>query len=395
MTDALIYCFLAGLVAFLISSATIPLVRRIALSVRAVDYPGGRHEQAEAIPRLGGVSPVLGFIIGSSVVAALNWGTWSTEITSAQLISIPLALCIIILCGFVEDTIGLSPLTRILMQATAALLMVKAGWCFDSINVPFIGNLQLGILGGILSMLWIVGVTNAINFLDGLDGLASGVVAIICSSMLVLALWRKDFLTALVMGAAVGASLGFLRKNWAPAKIYLGDSGSLTFGFILALVSIRSSIKASAAIAILVPILALGLPVIDTLLVMLYRFMQGKKRRSRKSFKSRFARMFHPDHSHLHYLMLRLGPSRRRIVIIIYSIAAAFCAMALIVASSSNLNLGMLLVVIEVFVVLGIRQLGLKADARKMSLEKREAVRKMIISKGNSKQNVTPIKRAG
>ena len=105
--------------------------------------------------------------------------------------------------------------------------------------------------------------------------------------------------------------------------------------------------------------------------------------------------MFHPDHIHLHHLMLRLGPSRRWIVIIIYSIAAAFCAMALLVASSSSLNLGMFLVVIEVFVVLGIRQLGLKSDAKKMSLEKREAVRKQLNSKGNSKQNVTPIKRAG
>jgi UDP-GlcNAc:undecaprenyl-phosphate GlcNAc-1-phosphate transferase len=202
-------------------------------------------------------------------------------------------------------------------------------------------------------------------------------------------------LTALVMGAAVGGSLGFLRKNWAPAQVYLGDSGSLTLGFILALVSVRSSMKASTAIAILVPILALGLPVIDTLLVMLFRFMQGKRRRRRNPFLKRLARVFHADRSHIHHLMLLLGSSRRRIVIIIYSIAAVFCTMALIVATSHNVSLGLLLISLEIFVVLGIRQLGLKADARKMSLEKREAIRKLIAAKADSKQKVTPIKRAG
>jgi len=388
MTEVLIYCFLAGMVAFLVSSTTIPLVKRIALSVRAVDYPGGRHDQPEAIPRMGGISLFIGFLIGSSVVVALNWTAWSSEFNGAQLISIPLALFIIFLCGIVEDTVGLTPITRILMQVTAAILVINVGWGFGSINIPFIGNIQLGFLSGVISVIWIVGVTNAINLLDGLDGLASGVVAIICASMLILSLWTKDLLTTLFMGAAVGASLGFLRKNWAPAQIYLGDSGSLTLGFILALFSVRSSLKASATIAILVPILALGLPVIDTLLVMLFRFTKGKSRVSRKSIKKRVARVFRADRNHLHHLMLRLGPNRRKIVIAIYSIAAIFCFMTLMVATSSNMGLGLLLIGIEILVVLGMRMLGMKADALRISREKRKMALEKIQSEVGKEEEV-------
>jgi UDP-GlcNAc:undecaprenyl-phosphate GlcNAc-1-phosphate transferase len=201
-------------------------------------------------------------------------------------------------------------------------------------------------------------VTNAVNLLDGLDGLAGGVVSIIASSMLVFSIWRQDFHTVLMLSAAVGACLGFLRKNWAPAQIYLGDAGSLTLGFILAIISIRSSIKAPAAIAILVPILALGLPVIDTLLVMLFRFT--KRARGRPMVK-RAARMFRADRSHLHHLLVRLGLSRQRIVLLIYIVAAAFCSMALVVATSRDAYLGMVLVGLEILVVFGMRQMGLRA----------------------------------
>jgi UDP-GlcNAc:undecaprenyl-phosphate/decaprenyl-phosphate GlcNAc-1-phosphate transferase len=213
-----------------------------------------------------------------------------------------------------------------------------------------------------------------VNLLDGLDGLAGGVVAIIASSLLAYSLWHRDFLTAVIMGAVVGATLGFLRKNWAPAQVYLGDAGSLTLGFVLAVVSLRSSIKVPATIAILVPILALGLPVIDTLLVMMFRFT----RRSRASLGRRAGRMFRPDRSHLHHLMARLGPSRSRIVIAIYSVAVLFCGMALLVATSRNMNLGFVLIGLEILVVFTMRQMGLHADVLRISLEKRKIAREFL-----------------
>jgi UDP-GlcNAc:undecaprenyl-phosphate GlcNAc-1-phosphate transferase len=378
MGQALIDSLLAALVAFLVSTAAIPLVRRVALAIRAIDYPGGRRDQPEAIPRLGGVAAALGFFVGAGCLAALRWETWHGDITITQLVTIPLALFIVFLCGLLEDTVGLSTFTRFLMQTAAALLVLKAGWSFGSVSLPFIGEVHFGVFATLLSVIWIVGVTNAVNLLDGLDGLAGGVTAIIAASMLVFSLWRQDYLTVLIMGAAVGGCLGFLRKNWAPAQIYLGDAGSLTLGFVLAVVSVRSSLKAPAAIAILVPVLALGVPVIDTLLVMMFRFT----RKSRGSLARRFARMFRADRSHLHYLMTRLGPSRSRIVLVIYLMAICFCLMALLVATSRNVGLGFVLVGLEFVVIFTIRRMGLHADARRISQEQRHVVREIILSKG-------------
>ena len=133
--------------------------------------------------------------------------------------------------------------------------------------------------GAVVSLLWIVGVTNAINLIDGLDGLAGGVVAIIADSLLAYALLQGNLRTVILMAATAGACIGFLRHNWAPARIFMGDSGSLTLGFLLAAISVHSSLKAPAAVAILVPILALGVPVIDTLLVMGVRFLDRPKGR--------------------------------------------------------------------------------------------------------------------
>jgi UDP-GlcNAc:undecaprenyl-phosphate GlcNAc-1-phosphate transferase len=260
------------------------------------------------------------------------------------------------------------------MQATAALLVIHAGWSFASINLPLIGDWKLGVLAGVISLLWIVGVTNAINLLDGLDGLAGGVVGIIAAGMMVLSFWTHDYLAALVMAAVIGACIGFLRKNWAPAQIYLGDSGSLTFGFILALVSVRSSIKAPAAIAILVPLLALGLPVIDTLLVMLLRFF----RKSRGSIGKRALRMIQPDRNHLHHLLGKLGKSRSKIVIAIYGVAVLFCALALLAASSKNVYLAFGMILFEILIVFGMRWVGLHADALRISVVKRRRLRDLI-----------------
>jgi len=375
MGRTLIYSLAAAGIAFIISSAALPLARRIALAVRAVDYPGGRRDQPEGIPRLGGVAVFLGLFVAQGALAVLQWQYWRNELPHAGILAIPLAFFIIFLCGLLEDVIGISPFARILMQAAAALLIMKVGWSFEVINLPFIGPLKLGILTGVISFIWIVGVTNAINLLDGLDGLAGGVVAIIAASFLVFALIHHDSVAAMMLSALLGACLGFLRRNWTPAQIYLGDSGSLTLGFALAAVSVRSSLKASAAIAILVPILALGLPVIDTLLVMLFRFF----RKSRGTLLKRAVRMFRADRYHLHHLMLRVGPARAKIVAAIYALAALFCAAAFLVAASKNATLGFTLVGLEILVVFAMRRRGLQAEAQRVALEKRRIVREALL----------------
>jgi UDP-GlcNAc:undecaprenyl-phosphate/decaprenyl-phosphate GlcNAc-1-phosphate transferase len=362
MIETLACSCAAAVIAFAVSVATIPTVRRVAMAVRAVDYPGWRKHQAYAVPRMGGVAAVAGLFAGGSLMMAARWGHWKSNISSAEALAVSLALVIILACGLLEDTVGLSPLCRILMQFGAALLVVAAGWRFASVSLPFQGNLKLGILSEAISVIWIVGVTNAINLIDGLDGLAGGVIAIIGSSLLVFSIWNNDYITVLIMAALVGACFGFLRKNWAPAQIYLGDAGSLTLGFVLAVVSMRSSMKAETAIAILAPILALGLPVMDTLLVMVFRFT----RRSSGPLLKRCGRMFQADRSHLHHIMIRLGSKRSHIVIGIYAIAAAFCGMALVAAATKNIGVGLGLAGVELGVVFGIRWIGLHAESIKI-----------------------------
>jgi len=367
--------FLAGLVGALLAAETtslaFPLVNRVAMAVRAVDYPGGRRLQREAIPRMGGIAIAAGIAAGAVVPTLMLWQQWVERATSPQSSFLVLGTAMVFLIGLVDDVIGLSCFQRFLIQVVAAGGAVYAGWSFGRLYVPLWGEVDLGFWGGLFTVVWIVGVTNAINLLDGLDGLAGGVAAIIATSLLVFAWIQGNALTVILMSAIVGACLGFLRHNWAPAKIYMGDSGSLTLGFLLAVMSLHASMKGAAAVAILVPILALGLPVIDTLLVMAVRFVEEPQ----GSLLRRFARMFQADRNHVHHLMARAAPGRRQIVLVIYSVAACFCAMALVVAVSRSAALGAALVVVEVLVVFLMRNLGVRREAQAVSLKQRRQVR--------------------
>src|SRR5207237_536347 len=201
--------------------------------------------------------------------------------------------------------------------------------------------------------------------------LAGGVAAIIATSLLIFAWIQGNALTVLLMFATVGACLGFLRHNWAPAKVYMGDSGSLTLGFLLAVMSLHGSIKGATTVAILVPILALGLPVIDTLLVMAVRFVE----KPQGSYVRRFARMFQADRNHLHHLMAYIAPERKHIVLVIYFVAGCFCAMALIASVSRSAVLGSVLVIVEIVVVFLMRSAGVRHKARAISLKQRQEIR--------------------
>src|SRR5207244_6277768 len=170
-----------------------------------------------------------------------------------------------------------------------------------------------------------------------------GVSAIVASSLLFFPCIQAIILMVIVTSAVAGACLGFLRHNWAPARIYRGASVWLTLGFLLAVMSLHASIKGAATVAILVPILALGLPIIDTILVMAVRFVESPQ----ASHLRRFARMFKADRNHLHHRMARVAPQRKQIVLVIYFVAACFCGMALIVAVSCSTDLGITVVNVQ------------------------------------------------
>ncbi len=367
--------FLAGLLAAILAAETatlaFPVVNRIAMAIRAVDYPGGRRSQKEAIPRLGGIAIATGIAAGAILPNLLLWRQWGDKVTPLDMAALLGGTALVFLTGVGDDALGLSPIQRLLIQALAASVVVYAGWSFSNLYVPFWGNISLGFFGGLVTTVWIVGVTNAINLLDGLDGLAGGVAAIIATSLLVFACIQANILMVIITSAVVGACLGFLRHNWTPARIYMGDSGSLTLGFLLAVMSLHGSIKGAATVAILVPILALGLPVIDTLLVMAVRFVE----KPQSSLVRRFARMFEADRNHIHHLMTHITPERKQIVLVIYFVAACFCAMALLVSVSRSATLGSVLVIVEVLVVFLMRTMGIRREARAISLKQRQETR--------------------
>jgi UDP-GlcNAc:undecaprenyl-phosphate GlcNAc-1-phosphate transferase len=184
----------------------------------------------------------------------------------------------------------------------------------------------------------------------------------------------------ILMAAVAGSCLGFLRHNWEPARVFMGDSGSLMLGFLLAATAIHSSLKAPAAVAILVPILALGVPVMDTLLVMAVRFLD----RPKSALTSRFLRMFHADRQHLHHLLAHFGGERRRIVAVIYGVVLSFCALALFVAATGETTLGVGLVVLEFSVILTMRQMGMAMEARRLARLQREEIKAEVLGLGSA-----------
>ena len=355
---------LPGLVAAAVTMALTPAVAQLAVRLRAVDEPGGRRRQERTTPRLGGIAILTGILIALvPSLPLLTRGAASRSVSETETLWMLLATLIVFAVGLVDDIRRLGPFPKLFFQIFAATIVVAMGWQFSAVRLPWApeGALAVGAVAPALSVLWIVGVTNAVNFIDGLDGLASGIVAIIASSLLILAVLQNS--PEVVVGAScvVGACLGFLRHNWNPARIYMGDSGSLTLGFILATVSLHSSVKASATVALLVPILALGLPVIDTLLVMWYRFLKGH------ATMNRMARMFYADRSHLHHLLLETHRERSRALWTLYGLAIAFCAMALVVATSRSLVLGVAFLVVEFGAVLLIRKAGFRAEAQRLA----------------------------
>lgn len=376
MDHILLYAVSAAFVAALATNLLVPPVTRLAIALRALDHPGERKLQNSSIPRLGGMAIVIGLALGAAAAAVGGWGQWGAGIGRDELFALMFGVGLVFLVGVVDDLYGVSAAKKFLFQFVAAWLLVRIGWSFEVLRLPGIGEIDLGLFGPLVSIVWIVGVTNAINLIDGLDGLAGGVVTIIAASLLGYAILQGNPGTVILMAATAGACVGFLRHNWEPARIFMGDSGSLTLGFLLAAMTVHSSLKAPAAVAILVPILALGVPVMDTLLVMAVRFLD----RPKGPFFNRFLCMFHADRKHLHHLLSHFGGRRSRIVAVIYAVVLSFCALALVVAVTGQTTLGVALVALEFSVILGMRQMGMAMEARRLARLQREEVRSEVLA---------------
>ncbi|MEM7610002.1 MAG: MraY family glycosyltransferase, partial [Myxococcota bacterium] len=254
--------------------------------------------------------------------------------------------------GALDDLRGVRALHKLGTQTAIAGLAYAAGFRIDAVALPWVGAVELGVLAIPATMLWFVAVMNAVNLIDGLDGLAAGIAFIACISNFVVG-WMNDALLVVLLSAALaGAVLGFLIYNFNPASIFMGDTGSLFLGFVLAATSLLgSSIKSSTTVSLLVPILALGVPIMDTLFAMVRRWLERRP-------------IFAPDRGHIHHKLLDLGLTHRRAVLTLYAVSTAFAVGAVAVALGKNWEVGGALIAVVVVIVGFVKAARLFAGVR-------------------------------
>ena len=338
----------AFLVALMVGAVLTLLVRNQAVQLGWYDQARStRNVHLRPVPRLGGLAIVVAFFTPMTALLVVDSGVGRQFLASRDLVlSLFLGGSMIALLGIYDDFRGSGARLKFTVQFAVALAMWGVGLRIESITWPFGSAISLGLLSLPFTLLWIVGVVNAVNLIDGLDGLAGGVAFFAAGTNLVLALARGDVLMALCMAALAGAVLGFLVFNFNPATIFMGDTGSMFLGFVLATVSIKTSTKSGTAVAMVVPIIALGLPIMDTLLAMFRRAMLGR-------------RMFDADRDHIHHRMMsRLNLSHRDAVLALYGLCLLFGATALGLASANSVQSALLLAAISAVVVVLVRKLG-------------------------------------
>ncbi|MGI6554131.1 MAG: MraY family glycosyltransferase [Bacillota bacterium] len=276
-----------------------PLVKKFAVSIGAIDQPNSRKVHTVPIPRLGGLGIFCVF------AAALLL----TQPIGRQETGLLVGCAIIVIAGVLDDIRELRPRTKLAAQIAAAVVVTYFGVRVEVISQPFGGVFHLGYFAIPVTVLWIIGVTNAINLIDGLDGLAAGTAVIAAVTMAAVAGFEGRTLVAgfaLILAAAV---LGFLPYNFSPARIFMGDSGSMFLGFTLATLAIQGLTKGATFISIFIPVIILGIPIFDTLFAIVRRYKNHRP-------------IFEADKGHLHHRLLGLGLSQRQTVVAIYFVNA-------------------------------------------------------------------------
>lgn len=325
----MVTALLAGIVAIAIAALLTPLVRQVATAVGAIDAPGGRRVHAAATPRMGGVAIVAAYFVAIVLALSLVHGKGVVR-SRTTLIAFLVAGGLVAIVGAVDDISAIGAKRKLFWQwATATVAWVGGVRIASTIFVPGLGYLFIGeTLSYLATVLWIVAFINAINLIDGLDGLAGGVVFFATTTNVVVAIVTGNVLGAILNASLGGAVLGFLFYNFNPATIFMGDTGSMFLGYALGSAAlITGTQKESTLVSLLVPVIALGLPFTDTLLATLRRVA------SRRS-------IFAADREHLHHRLLDLGVTHRRAVLIMYCCTSLLCMAALAAALGRSWHVG-------------------------------------------------------
>ena len=331
---------LALLIGFVACFLLVPLAKKLAFALGAVDKPNHRKVHQKLMPRLGGF--------------AIFWGFWvAVFITIADrkmLLPFFLGALILFGLGIVDDISELSPKVKLLGQIVAASIVAIFGTRIDFVtNILNDDSKILSLAAWIsvpLTVIWIIAIVNAVNLIDGLDGLASGISAIASCTMGIIALKNNDFTLAIILFALLGSALGFLPYNFNPASIFMGDTGSMFLGYALGVSSSMVSAKGLTFISLCIPILILGVPILDTLFAIIRRMLSGKP-------------IFQADKAHLHHQFLKRGFSHKKTVLAIYLLSGILSICALILGELTTQKGFIFVIIILTTILLGAGKIGI------------------------------------
>lgn len=312
-----------------------PRVKDLAIKVGALDAPDDRKVHTRPIPRMGGLAIYAAFVL--AILASMY--------VSREIMGLLVGGTVILIVGIIDDLKPLPARVKLLGQIVAAAVLVMFDIRIEWLTNPFGEMLYVEYLSIPLTILWVVGLTNTVNLIDGLDGLAAGVSTIASVTILLVALQQNFWTVAVLTAALAGSALGFLQHNFNPAKIFMGDTGSMFLGYMLAAISILGAVKSAATIALIVPIVALGLPILDTAFAIIRRYMSGRP-------------IFKPDKGHLHHRLLEMGLTQKQAVLLMYVISGCL-GLSAIALTEVNKSFGAFIIVALLGIAfVGARKIG-------------------------------------
>ena len=299
------------------------------------------------LPRLGGVPIFLSFLISIAValLAGLRFPALAVGPSIRTLLTILVPATLIFLLGIYDDIHSVGAYTKFAVQAVAAIMLFAGGLRILSLPLLFGARHLAWPIGLPITVLWVIGITNAFNLIDGLDGLAAGSALFSTLVVFVVAIFNGSSLVSLLTLALAGAILGFLRFNFNPATIFLGDCGSLFIGFMLSALALVGSEKAPTVIAVAIPLVSFGLPILETTISVMRRLISGRP-------------LFTADREHIHHKLLQLGMTHRQVVIVLYGVSAIFALLSLFLLWPSGSSLGLVLAVLGTGMWVGVQHLG-------------------------------------
>ena len=330
---------LSLIIALLASFLLTPYIKRLAVGIGAVDRPDKRKVHTRVMPRLGGLAIYLATVL--AIVCSMP--------VTRDLLGILLGGTWIVIVGVLDDKYSLPAKVKLVGQMIAAGILVAFDIKIEWLNNPFGGYLYLEYFSIPFTVFWVISFINVVNLIDGLDGLAAGVSGIASITVILVAVHQGYFPVATLTAALAGGIIGFIHYNFNPATIFMGDTGSMFIGYMLAAISIFGAVKSAATIALIVPAIALGLPIMDTAFAILRRYSNGRP-------------IFQPDKGHLHHRLLAMGLSQRQAVLLMYGISILLCLAAFVLAEANGYVAAVVVGLILLGVAVGAKRIGILND---------------------------------